>query len=132
MRREEFMRELEYLLRGFPANEWVDALAFYENYFDEAGAENESQVIQELGSPASVAEKILADVQHTNETNNYQKDLIELSKTIYFLQNKNCDYSDYLNHDTHGYQIYGYNLNELVLNSFLTFLTFKNYEVIVI
>jgi len=67
-----------------------------------------------------------------NETNNYQKDLIELSKTIYFLQNKNCDYSDYLNHDTHGYQIYGYNLNELVLNSFLTFLTFKNYEVIVI
>lgn len=72
MRREEFMRELEYLLRDIPANEREDALAYYENYFDEAGAENESQVIQELGSPASVAEKILADVQHTNETNNYQ------------------------------------------------------------
>ena len=49
MRREEFMRELEYLLRDIPANEREDALAYYENYFDEAGAENEQQVIKELG-----------------------------------------------------------------------------------
>ena len=72
MRREEFMKELEYLLRGIPANEREDALAYYENYFDEAGAENENQVIQELGSPVSVAEKILADVQQTHETEDYQ------------------------------------------------------------
>lgn len=71
MRREEFMKELEYRLQGIPANEREDALAYYENYFDEAGAENEAQVIKELGSPASVAEKILADVQHTHTGNSH-------------------------------------------------------------
>ena len=70
MRREEFMRELEYLLRDIPANEREDALAYYENYFDEAGAENEQQVMKELGSPASVAEKILADTQQTHREEN--------------------------------------------------------------
>lgn len=70
MRREEFMKELAYLLRDIPANEREDALAYYENYFDEAGAENEYKVIQELGSPAAVAEKILADTQQTDSTQN--------------------------------------------------------------
>lgn len=65
MRREEFMKELEYRLRVIPAMEREDALAYYENYFDEAGPENESQVIQELGSPEAVAEKIIGDTQHT-------------------------------------------------------------------
>lgn len=63
MNRQEFMNQLEYLLRGIPASEREDALAYYNDYFDEAGAENEAQVIQELGSPEAVAEKILVDVQ---------------------------------------------------------------------
>lgn len=63
MNRQEFMNRLEYLLRGIPASEREDALAYYNDYFDEAGAENEAQVIQELGSPEVVAEKILANVQ---------------------------------------------------------------------
>ena len=63
MNRQEFMNRLEYLLRGIPASEREDALAYYNDYFDEAGAENEAQVIQELGSPDAVAEKILVDVQ---------------------------------------------------------------------
>lgn len=63
MNRQEFMRQLEYLLRGIPANERMDALAYYNDYFDEAGLEKENQVIQELGSPESVAQTILADVQ---------------------------------------------------------------------
>lgn len=63
MNRHEFMNRLEYLLRGIPASERDDALAYYNDYFDEAGAENEEQVIQELGNPEAVAEKILADVQ---------------------------------------------------------------------
>ncbi|MBR3811528.1 MAG: DUF1700 domain-containing protein [Agathobacter sp.] len=71
MRREEFMKELAYLLRDIPVNEREDALAYYENYFDEAGVENEYKVIQKLGSPASVAEKILADTQQTHRTQSY-------------------------------------------------------------
>lgn len=72
MNRQEFMKRLEELLRGIPASEREDALAYYNDYFDEAGAENEAQVIRELGSPEAVAENILADVhqdatQHTRQ-----------------------------------------------------------------
>ena len=63
MNRQEFMERLEYLLRGIPASEREDALAYYNDYFDEAGVENEYQVIQELGSPEQVAQTILTDVQ---------------------------------------------------------------------
>lgn len=63
MNRQEFMRRLEELLNSIPASEREDALGYYNDYFDEAGEENEYQVIFELGSPEAVAEKILADVQ---------------------------------------------------------------------
>lgn len=63
MNRQEFMKQLEYLLKGIPEQEREDALAYYNDYFDEAGAENEYRVIQELGSPEQVAQTILEDVQ---------------------------------------------------------------------
>lgn len=81
MRREEFMKELAYLLRDIPANEREDALAYYENYFDEAGAENEYKVIQELGSPAAVAEKILADTQQ-NAANEKKQGMSKETKIL--------------------------------------------------
>ena len=61
MNRMEFFKRLEYLLRGLPHSEKMDALTYYNDYFDEAGVENEQRVIQELGSPEAVAEKILED-----------------------------------------------------------------------
>lgn len=63
MNRQEFMSRLEYLLRGIPEEERADALAYYNDYFEEAGAENEYQVIQELGSPEQVAQTILSNAQ---------------------------------------------------------------------
>lgn len=69
MNRQEFMRELEYLLRVIPENERIDALAYYNDYFDEAGVENEYQVIQELGSPQQVAQTILADYGSETKAN---------------------------------------------------------------
>lgn len=67
MNRQEFMKKLEVLLQGIPASEREDALAYYNDYFDEAGAENEYQVVLELGSPEAVAEKILADLKQESE-----------------------------------------------------------------
>lgn len=74
MNRQEFMNQLEYLLRGIPNSERDDALAYYNNYFDEAGVENEQQVIMELGSPEAVAENIIADSHHESDDGNYQND----------------------------------------------------------
>lgn len=55
MSREEYMRELAYLLQDIPDGEREEALSWYEDYFDEAGEGEEAEVIRKLGSPAKVA-----------------------------------------------------------------------------
>lgn len=62
MNRVEFMSQLERLLWDVPESDRQDALCYYNDYFDEAGAENEAQVIQKLGSPGKVAATIKADL----------------------------------------------------------------------
>lgn len=59
MNRREFMVQLRTLLKSLPYREQEDALQFYEEYFDDAGAENEQRVIKELESPEAVAQKIM-------------------------------------------------------------------------
>ncbi len=62
MDRSRFMRELEELLLNIPAEERESALQFYNDYFDEAGVENEQEVIAEFESPQKVAAKIREDI----------------------------------------------------------------------
>ncbi|MBQ4560326.1 MAG: hypothetical protein IJA54_08420 [Tyzzerella sp.] len=62
MNRVEFMQQLECLLMDIPENDRLDAIAYYNDYFDEAGAESEAQVIRELGSPEKVAAIIKEDL----------------------------------------------------------------------
>lgn len=61
MNRLQFMEELKNRLNQLPPEELAGALMYYSEYFDDAGAENEAQVINELGTPAQVAEQILED-----------------------------------------------------------------------
>ena len=51
MNRVEFMAELERLLADLPEDERQAAVQYYADYFADAGAENEAEVIRELGSP---------------------------------------------------------------------------------
>lgn len=62
MNRVEFMRQLEMLLSDVTPSERGEALQFYNDYFDDAGAENEQEVIKALGSPAKVAATIKTDL----------------------------------------------------------------------
>lgn len=62
MNRIQFMDQLERLLSDIPESDRLDAIAFYNDYFDEAGEENEAKTIQELGSPGKVAAIIKADL----------------------------------------------------------------------
>lgn len=72
MNRVEFMQQLEHLLWDIPESDRLDAIAYYNDYFDEAGLENETQVIRELGSPERVASIIKADLNTTgNERAEY-------------------------------------------------------------
>lgn len=62
MNRIEFMTELAALLQDVPVVERQEAMKYYNDYFDDAGEENEHQVIEELESPAKVAATIKADL----------------------------------------------------------------------
>lgn len=55
MDRKTFMQELEFLLQDISEDERREALSFYEDYFDEAGKENEQKIIEELGDPSRIA-----------------------------------------------------------------------------
>ena len=61
MNRASFLKKLRGKLHRLPAHEIDAALAYYEEFFDEAGEENEQRVIQQLGSPSHVASQIMAD-----------------------------------------------------------------------
>lgn len=63
MSRREFMEQLERLLMEIPEQERKEALEYYNGYFDDAGEEQEAEVIRELGSPGKVAAMILADLK---------------------------------------------------------------------
>lgn len=60
MNRKEYIARLEQLLLVLPIEEREEALQYYNDYFDDAGVENEDNVIAELGSPEEVAAKIRA------------------------------------------------------------------------
>lgn len=61
MNREKFMRELEYLLQDIREEDKVDALAYYRDYLEEAGNDEES-AIKGFGSPERIAAIIRADI----------------------------------------------------------------------
>lgn len=76
MNKEQYIKELDSLLRNIPAAEREEALSYYAEYFDDAGVENEQQVIEELGQPAKVAANIKEGLKGTigyqNMGTNYQ------------------------------------------------------------
>ena len=58
MNREEFLKQLESLLLDLTYEEREEAMDYYRNYFEDAGEENEANVIAELESPQKVAQSI--------------------------------------------------------------------------
>ena len=60
MNRAEFMRRLAALLEDVAPTEREEAIQYYNDYFDDAGAENESDVIAALGTPEELARSIRA------------------------------------------------------------------------
>ena len=69
MNRIEFMTELERLLKEIPEEERKEAMQYYEDYFADAGLENEQHIISELESPKKVAQTIKAGLWGKEEEN---------------------------------------------------------------
>lgn len=60
MNRLEFMKQLARLLDDLPREEKIEILKYYNGYFDDAGTENETEIIAQLGSPEKVAAEVKA------------------------------------------------------------------------
>ena len=71
MSRNEFMEELGRLLYELPIVEREEAIRYYESYFEEAGADQEQVVLEELGSAERIAAQILRDYRMENGSGMY-------------------------------------------------------------
>lgn len=67
MNREVFLFKLEQLLYDIPKEERDEAMDYYRGYFDDAGAENEAVVLQELESPQAIADSIKEALRSTGD-----------------------------------------------------------------
>ena len=79
MTRTEYMRRLSVRLKHLPREDFDRAMEYFQEYFDEAGAEKEQQAIQDLGDPQSAAEQIIMDLAVKNTENrpeNMRRDLV--------------------------------------------------------
>lgn len=62
MTRTDYLAELAKYLKKLPKEDYLEAMEYYVEYFDEAGPEKEREVIEELGNPKDVANEIIATV----------------------------------------------------------------------
>lgn len=62
MTRTEYLAALEKELRQLPKKDFQEAMDHFTEYFDEAGPENEADIMAELGSPQEAASDILRNV----------------------------------------------------------------------
>lgn len=66
MNREQYITELRQCLNDVNESDLEDAIRYCEEYFDEAGSENEQQAMDDLGKPSKFAAQIKADVAIRN------------------------------------------------------------------
>lgn len=62
MNRKQYMTELRQRLKKLPVDELDRAMRYFEEYFDEAGAQNEQEAIECLGTPQDAAEGIIRSI----------------------------------------------------------------------
>ncbi len=96
MNRREFMRRLENLLWDIPEQERSEALQYYNDYFEDAGTENEAKVIISLISPERVAENIKNDLNQNRTWNGYEEEKVEKGHEVieYSYQQENEEYME--------------------------------------
>ena len=66
MNREEYLERLSWLLSDIPDEEREEAISYYRDYFEDAGAEQEATVIADLGSPEKTAAVIKENLKGKN------------------------------------------------------------------
>lgn len=60
MTKIDYLAKLDKYLRKLPKEDYQEAMDYFSEYFEEAGPENEAQVIAELGTPKEAARDIIS------------------------------------------------------------------------
>lgn len=66
MTKTEYMKKLAHNLRRLPKEDYDRAIEYFEEYFAEAGPENEQQAIADLGSPDEASKALIVDLAAQN------------------------------------------------------------------
>ena len=66
MNKVEYMTSLKKKLRHLPQEDLKKALEYFEEYFAEAGVANETQAIEDLGTPEDAAEQLITNLAISN------------------------------------------------------------------
>lgn len=66
MTKNEYMKALSHQLRRLPKEDFDRALDYFEEYFADAGAENEEQAIHDLGTPEEAAKELITTLAAKN------------------------------------------------------------------
>ncbi|MFV8210771.1 DUF1700 domain-containing protein [Streptococcus pluranimalium] len=67
MTRTEYLAKLDRYLHRLPEKDYQEAMDYFTEYFDEAGPENEAQVMTELGTPKEAAQDLLEQIWDKQE-----------------------------------------------------------------
>ncbi|MDO4321456.1 MAG: DUF1700 domain-containing protein [Lachnospiraceae bacterium] len=62
MNREDYLKALDKYLKRLPQKEYENAVGYFREYFEDAGEENEQEVIRELGTPKEAAAEVLRNL----------------------------------------------------------------------
>lgn len=62
MNRQEYIKQLKTRLRRLPKEDFARAIEYFEEYFADAGEENEAKAMEDLGSPQEAADQIIRDM----------------------------------------------------------------------
>lgn len=82
MSRWDFMRQLEELLSDISPNEREEALQYYNDYFNDAGRENEKEVMDALGSPEQVARIVKEGLNESTGTGEFTEKGFQSSRPV--------------------------------------------------
>lgn len=84
MSKNEFLNQLSILLSDVSPEERDEVLAYYREYIEDAGFENEEKILEELGTPESVAAEIKSGMLNKNNQDiNYSSNTVTHSPEPY-------------------------------------------------
>ncbi|MBJ6744963.1 DUF1700 domain-containing protein [Streptococcus sp. 121] len=62
MKKDEYLAQLDHYLRKLPREDYQEAIEHFQEYFEDAGPENEAALMEELGSPKEAAYDLIQNL----------------------------------------------------------------------